>query len=164
MMTTIDSLWIRIIENLVSGSTFLAIGGTCVSFLREKYIGHRQLIWYTVGFCLVRAVAHFCNAWTVWSGHVGLMFWMRAFSAVYTVCFGLAVIAAKRDLLITLYTTEAEDQERKDIARDIEQLRLNLKTLTDQAYETSKALVKEQRVIMMQRRDTDERAGLGKRC
>lgn len=144
-------VWIRIFDLIGSGCTFLVIAAVIFGFVRQRSIGHRTLLIATAAFCLLRSVSSFAGAWDLYSGVTTLAIWFRTISAIYGVFYGCMFVAARDDLLITLRTTEVQEEMRKDLKRDLEQIQLNRDYLSHSNLLTSCRLVSEQQRILRQR-------------
>lgn len=145
---TANMLWIRIFDLLGSGCTFLVMAAILVGLARHKAIGHRSLLIYSAVFCLLRSLSSFAGAWDLYAGVALLAFWFRTVSAIYGVFYGCVCFAAKDDLLITLRTTEYQEELRRDLKRDMAQIQMNRDYLSETNLITSCRLVREQKRLL----------------
>lgn len=143
-------LWVRIFDVLGSGLAYSTMAIVLAGFLRFRDVGHRTLIMLTVIFFGLRAMSSFISAWDLYTGVEMIAVGLRTVTAIYGGFYALAFIAAKDDLLITLRTTEEQDLRRKDLLRDVEQIKLNLNYIGELNLTESRDLVLRQRMLLIE--------------
>jgi hypothetical protein len=138
-MLTLNDIWMRILDSLVSGGAYLIFTVILICASRAKGTGFRPALIYGAGFCGISVLNSMCTAYDLYnSGHL-LIQYVRPVASFSKLIFAVYCWSKFSDLVVTLRRSDFGDKLLLDAENDRLQRRMNLVYVVSLAKERALA-------------------------